>query len=167
MKSSTCTTIPTKSKEVNSFVGTSIQVMTPSDLAEVDALNNVLIKEPLFSVKEGDKTYIYSFKKISEAIDSEIYRISASFGFSLGLCICSLLGFAYLFFLATSVMPTFNIAVMSVSIASFAYGIYVLVMVKHRRYIRQLESKKEYVFTSSQNYLKQLREEAQKPVIVL
>lgn len=169
MKSSaiTETAIPKPSKEVRSFVGASIKVMDHSELAEVDTLNNIVFQEPLFSVKEDDRTYIYSFKKISEAIDSEISHLSTSFGFNIGLCIGSLLGFAYLFFLATNATPTFNSSVLMLSITSFIYGILGMVMSKHRASLRQLEGKKEYVLASSQHYLKQLRKEAQKPVVVL
>jgi len=161
------TTIPTPSKAVHSFIGASIKVMESSDLAAVDAMNNVVIQEPTFWVKEDDRTYIYSFKKISEAIDTELDQLHSSFWANISMCIGSLLGFAYLIFLEISSFPTFNLSVMVISINAFLYGIYGLIMGNHKNKCRQLEGKKEYVLASSQYYLKKLRKEAQKPVVVV
>jgi hypothetical protein len=162
------TEIPVESKEVRSFMLSDIKVISDTDRAGIDQLAAVKVKEPLFSVVEGDRNYIYSFSKIFAGIKKEHAKLKDRKFNMIMCCVISLIvASGCLLFLKFN-GPSPNSDILGVG-ASFIFIVCLwdLITTRYTKMINNLNDKKTYVLTESQDYLQQLKKEVQKPVLII
>lgn len=161
--------IPQPTPELKSFVGCNIQLLGELDRERyVD--EKVDENEPLISVSNGDRNYIYSFTKAVEAIDKEILSIKSNFHVLIMIAITfGLLSALTFAMLATThgripeMAPIFASVLGALSI----FSIVSLIIGNHRKDMKELRSKKTLVFSFGQDYIKTKKEEYKKPVVVI
>jgi len=162
--------IPEPTPEIHSFVGYNIQLLGELDRECYAELENLDGKEPLLSVSNGERNYIYSFTRAVKAIEKEILSLQNSFlglvcSFSCALLL-SLVVFGLLFSVngrIPELVPFFGVFLAFVAISSIVH----LLKFKYLKKIKELKQKKTLVFTYGQDYIKTKKEEYKKPVVVV
>lgn len=167
-KTISVTELRVESKKVRSFRLSDIKVISETDRAGIEQLATVKVNEPLFAIVEGDRHYIYSFSKVFEGIKKEHANLKERKFNMILFCVISLIvASGCLWFL--KVNGTFPIADMLGFVATFIFIVCLwdLITTRYTKMINNLNEKKTYVLTESQDYLQQLKEEAQKPVLII
>jgi hypothetical protein len=162
------TEIPVESKEVRSFRLSDIKVISETDRAGIEQLAAVKVKEPLFAVVDGDRNYIYSFSKVFAGIKKEHANLKERKFNMIMFCVISLcVGIGCLSFLKFN-GPSPNADMLGYA-ASFIFFVCLwdLIKTRYTKMINNLNDKKTYVLTESQDYLQQLKEDAKKPVLII
>lgn len=159
--------IPVKPAHVNSFINSKVVFMN-KDECSIFSSKLANMSEPLFAVSEGDGRFIYSFSKIFESINTEITKLKDR---RMNLIFYTIMGFfVWVGLIAYSVhtggQPQLRL-VAAASLIFFLWSLYELAVTRFKKFICSLEDKKTYVISESQDYLKQLKEEAQKPVLII
>jgi hypothetical protein len=162
--------IPEPTPEIHSFVGYNIQLLSELDRELYADLENLDDKEPLLSVSNGERNYIYSFTKAVKAIEKEILSIENNFWGVVGAIFCALLLSIFVFLLLFSgkgsvpeLVPVLGVCLAAVVISSIVH----LVKFQYLKKIKELKQKKTLVFTYGQDYIKTKKEEYKKPVVVV
>lgn len=167
-KTITVTEIPVESKQVRSFRLSDIQVISETERAGIEQLATVKIKEPLFSVVEGDRNYIYSFSKVFVGVKKEHENLKERKFNMIIFCVLSLIvAIGCLFSLKfNGPSPTVDMLGFGASFI-FIVCLWDLITTRYTKMINSLNDKKTYVLTESQDYLQQMKEEYKKPVVVV
>lgn len=161
--------IPEPTPEIHSFVGYNIQLLSEQDRERYADLENLDDKEPLLSVSNGERNYIYSFTKAVKAVEQEILSLENNFISTIGLAVFSLLlsvGLCAMLLASSRVpelAPMFGVAFGTLTV----YSIIHLIRFKHRKKIKELKNKKTAIFTYGQEYIKAKKEEYKKPVVIV
>lgn len=161
--------IPEPTPEIHSFVGYNIQLLGELDRECYAELENLDGKEPLLSVSNGERNYIYSFTRAVKAIEKEILSLENNFISSIGVTVLSLLLSVGVFamILASSRVPEF-VLIFGIALGTLnVYSIIHLIRFKHRKKIKELKPKKTAIFTYGQEYIKSKKEEYKKPVVIV
>lgn len=159
--------IPIAPTHVNSFINSKIVFMS-KDQCSTFSRRLANVTEPLFAVHEGEGKFIYSFSKLFEAINTEIAKIKAR---RMNLIFYAILGFVVwagiiAYAVHTGGQPQLRM-VAAASFILFLWSLYELTVTGFRNLLRRLEAKKTYVLSESQDYLVDLKEKMQKPVLVI
>lgn len=158
--------IPVPSKKASSFVNAKVSTLQDTERSGIEQLSN--LQEPVFSVVEDDRTYFYSFAKILKAMNDEISKLRER-RLNLILSVITAFIISAVSVLMTVIQIT-NQNVIMVAFISFFMGcwcLYDLMTSKIRKHVKIIDDKKAFVMTESQVYLQQLKQEVQKPVIVI
>jgi hypothetical protein len=161
--------IPEPTPELHSFVGYNIQLLSEQDRERYADLENLDDKEPLLSVSNGKRNYIYSFTKAVKVIEKEILSLENNFISSIGMAVCSFMLFVGVcaMLLSASRVPEFA-PMFGVGFGGLTvYSIIHLIRFKHLKKIKELKNKKTAIFTYGQDYIKTKKEEYKKPVVVV
>jgi hypothetical protein len=159
--------IPKPTPEEHSFVGYNIKLLINREsYADLENLDD---KEPLLSVSNGERNYIYSFTKAVKAVEQEILSLENNFISSIGMAVFSLLlcvGVCAMLLAAHRVpefAPMFGVAFGALTV----YSVIHLIRFKHRKKIKELKNKKTAIFTYGQEYIKAKKEEYKKPIVIV
>lgn len=160
------TDIPVVSKEVKFFRFSDIKVIPESDYRNLAKFESIDISQPLFSVTEGDRNYIYSFSKVFDGIRSESSRIKNNQSNMLLTLVLSLFGLAgsacFLKFVGHSEVASI---IGFASTFMLSVCLWDLITNRYKKTLKNLDDKKLYVLANSQDYLKKLEADARKPAL--
>lgn len=164
--------IPKKSKHIDTFVDSTISLMTENAVQQCETLSmhSHDVKTPFFLVSKGDHNYIYSFHRIVEGLDTEIKSRKDFFEKQLWLSAIPLIisVFAMIMSYFDKVDMSKNAFLMTGLI--LGCGIYCTAQAIYRnpfKAIKKLKAIKTMVFGQSKAYLAELSEEAKRPVIII
>lgn len=162
------TEIPVESKKVRSFILSDIKVISEADRADIEQLATVKVNEPLFAVVEGGRNYIYSFSKVFEGVKKEHDSLKErKFNMIMFFVISLIVAIGCLLFLKfNGHSQTFDMLGFGASFIFFVC-LWDLITTRYTKMINILNDKKTYVLTESQDYLQKLKEDAQKPVLII
>jgi hypothetical protein len=162
------TEIPVESKEVRSFMLSDIKVISDTDRAGIEQLAAVKVNEPLFAIVEGDRNYIYSFSKVFAGIEKEHAKLKERKFNMIMCCVISLIvaSGCLLFLKVNGPSPSADMLGFGAAFI-FIVCLWDLITTRYTKMINNLNDKKTYVLTESQDYLQQLKKEVQKPVLII
>lgn len=165
--------IPKKSKRIDTFVDSTISLMTDNAIqqSETLAMHSHDVKTPFFLVSKGEHNYIYSFNRIVESLDAEIKSRRDFFDKKLTISIIPMiiviLGLI-LSHLTQSIEPTNELRLLTGLL--FGAGAYATAQTIYRhpfKAIKKLKAIRTMVFDQSKAYLSELAEDAKRPVIII
>lgn len=164
--------IPKKSKHIDTFVDSTISLMTENAIQQCEtlAMHSHDVKTPFFLVSKGEHNYIYSFHRIVEGLEAEIK--SRKDFFEKQLCISVIPLIISVFVMIMSYFDKVDMSKNGFFMVGIllACGVYCTAQAIYRnpfKDIKKLKAIKRMVFGQSKAYLAELSEEAKRPVIII